>query len=758
MVNELISQHYALRQDLVADLERDLVGPSSPTETITDLPLTAYLMGVLHASSADTIDEWTDVDPNEIDAEEGSGVGERNLELRAARYPSSMGMSFAVDGAQCQTLRVACTAARYVPVDKDGEMLSEAAIADLNREDLFKSSWRRVPLELPQCEIDVWSETDSRRPLGHGLLLFSRVRRHEDEPFAVTLVLINTLEPSPRVRDLDARFQCGISVFSPEGAVFVERPHGRALHLDDADLRSYELLFRHARAFATGHGCSTHWADTTADRVSEIATEVLPRAAVRVAESNPTITSPVLSLRHCAEAPKAQLIADLTGFAADYRSWIRKQRVEADELDDHLRTIASEHLARCDAVADRMVDGADLLEEDEDTLLAFRLMNEAMLEQRARADWIREGAPGVGPERAEGQWRPFQLAFILLCLRGVADPAHDDRKVADLLWFPTGGGKTEAYLGLTAFVLFLRRLRGRGAGVTIFMRYTLRLLTIQQFARACLLICACESIRQERGDLGDVPFSIGLWVGRGGTPNDRKDASTALGRLKKGALPQKGNPQQLSACPWCGKALDTTHYWMGDHPPRLVIGCRNVNCRYAKGLPIYVVDQDIYDYRPSLVIATSDKFASMPWQERCRELFNLGHQDAPPELVIQDELHLISGPLGTLAGLYETAVDLLCESEGPRPKVIASTATIRRADRQTKALFDRSMVQFPPPALDARNSYFAVEASPEQRGDRLYVGALAPFSSHATLMIRVYARLLQSVATDPRPDEVRDPY
>ena len=217
MSGDLLDEHYGLRADLVEALERDLIGPSAPQETIEDLPLTTYLLGVLHASSTDTVDEWADVDPKDVDAEEGSGVGERMLGLSASRYPSSMGLSFAVDGSQCQTLRVRSSAARYLPVNDDGEMVSEAALAEMSRESLFSSSWRRVELELPECEIDVRAEGDSRRPLGHGLQLFSRVRRPPGEPFAVTLVLMNTLSASRRIRDLDARFQCGLAVSSPEG-------------------------------------------------------------------------------------------------------------------------------------------------------------------------------------------------------------------------------------------------------------------------------------------------------------------------------------------------------------------------------------------------------------------------------------------------------------------------------------------------------------------------------------------------------------
>jgi hypothetical protein len=354
------------------------------------------------------------------------------------------------------------------------------------------------------------------------------------------------------------------------------------------------------------------------------------------------------------------------------------------------------------------------------------------------------------------------MAFILLCLEGIAVPESDDRALADLLWFPTGGGKTEAYLGLIAFTVFLRRLRQQdGGGVTALMRYTLRLLTTQQFDRAALLICCLEAIRRERKDLVEEPISIGLWVGQDATPNKLEEARASLSTLRSGAQLQTKNPCQLRKCPWCGYELDHRNYFIAADKSRLVIACRRPDCLFCEGVPVFVVDEDLYNYRPTLIIATADKFASLPWREQVGELFNrrVGTRGAqpPPELIIQDELHLISGPLGTLMGLYETAIDLLCTENGVPPKVIASTATIRRSGEQARALFNRELRQFPPPGIDAGNSYFAVEASRDKKGTRLYVGLMAPGTSHTTLLVRTYAALLQN-ATAPAPAEVKDPF
>jgi hypothetical protein len=217
---------------------------------------------------------------------------------------------------------------------------------------------------------------------------------------------------------------------------------------------------------------------------------------------------------------------------------------------------------------------------------------------------------------------------------------------------------------------------------------------------------------------------------------------------------------QLPKCVWCGAPLDKNNYWQRANDKCLMITCKQDSCEFGKaGLPVYLIDEDIYDFRPELIIGTVDKFAALPWRAETASLFNLDVQECgPPELIIQDELHLIAGPLGTLTGLYETAVDALCTRDGIRPKVIASTATIRRAGGQTKALFDRSVQQFPPPAIDATDSYFSKQTSKDQKGSRLYVGLMAPGTSHSTLMIRTYAALLQAAQDIPAAHQVSDQY
>jgi ATP-dependent helicase YprA (DUF1998 family) len=346
-----------------------------------------------------------------------------------------------------------------------------------------------------------------------------------------------------------------------------------------------------------------------------------------------------------------------------------------------------------------------------------------------------------------------------MCLQGIVDRHHVDRRSADLLWFPTGGGKTEAYLGLIAFTVFLRRARlaDHGGGVTVLMRYTLRLLTLQQFERAAALICAMEALRRENPDeLGTEPISIGMWVGASATPNTLEDAQTSLDALKENRTVKKKNPVQLHQCPWCGTVLAAPDYEVDLPSLRMHVRCPDAACDYRTGLPVHLVDEAVYAARPTLIIGTVDKFASLPWRSQTAALFNRDRTDGtpPPELIVQDELHLIAGPLGTLTGLYETVVDLAADS----PKIVASTATIRRATAQGLALFNREVRQFPPAGLDARDSWFAREAPRNAKAARLYVGLLAPGTSQATLLVRAYAALLNGAAALEADAATRDAY
>ena len=281
------------------------------------------------------------------------------------------------------------------------------------------------------------------------------------------------------------------------------------------------------------------------------------------------------------------------------------------------------------------------------------------------------------------------------------------------------------------------------------MRYTLRLLTIQQFERAAAADLRAARRSGARSHDSARRRDLDRPLGRAGRDARTRsaDARKALDRLRERTRRStKANPVQLHACPWCGATLDAWQYGSPTEPRDCVIRCRDKSCAFADGLPVYVVDEDIYrvpadaDHRDRRQVRDACRGA-----RRRRRSSTATSDCPPPELIIQDELHLISGPLGTLAGLYETAIDVLCTrrratAEGRSPRRRRSAAP----QHQTRGLFDREMRQFPPPGLDARDSCFAVEAPARRKGTRLYVGLMAPGASQATLMIRTYAALLQS--------------
>jgi hypothetical protein len=752
-------KHYAFRHELVNQLERDLIGPTdSSEETITDAPITKYAAGILFPQSADTIDD-TQAWDEEPESGHAQDAPDPAVAMANVRYPSSMGLTFAVDVAVATEVLVEVQAARYVPLVAQEERRSRTSVAGTE-------PWRRVSLKIAPQHVDVSAAAQRSIVLDEGLELFVRVRPPNPEGVsAVTLVLVNRLQAPGTVagRDAQSFFQPRITVrANDDTSAFVERPPMGSSD-SDAERRAYQLVYRHAPAFATGHGCAVEWEPvevaindvTTVPTVGWIRTTFVPTHDLRLADSNPAIDVTRLGMGRLATVSDDEVIASLRALTSGYRKWIDDRRAQVAHLaSDGQRTTAKEHLARCVTACDRMDAGIALL-ADPIAMEAFRLANRTMAMQRARTEWLKASdRRTTQPDETIGVWRPFQIAFLLLSLRGIIDRKSEDRDIADVLWFPTGGGKTEAYLGLIAFTTFLRRLRNHhGGGVTVLMRYTLRLLTVQQFERAALLMCCMEHLRKSAGDrLGTAEISIGMWVGRGSTPNKLDEAKRSLRKLAKGEEVQEENPVQIRSCCWCGTAMDHQAYTV--LADRLVIACGNDDCDFADGLPVHVVDETIYEARPTLIIATADKFAGIPWKPEIGKLFNHYSAEPPPDLIIQDELHLISGPLGTLAGLYETVVDLV----GDRPKVVASTATIRRAVHQGRALFDRDVEQFPPPGLDARDSYFSVETPPSGKASRLYVGLMAPATSQTSLMVRTYAALLHHAQAIEGNDVVRDAY
>ncbi|NUT19446.1 MAG: DNA helicase [Hamadaea sp.] len=770
--------HYELRDGLYAALRSDLVGPlGGPDEVlVTDAPVTAYPVGVLFpqthlpwsSEDAEGAPDLVRGDPDEEPADAGVVLANR-------RKPSSIGLTFSVDTSVTRVLYVKVRAAAYVPQDQQGVAI-EAHRSDARSTEQQREQWRRKPIECGPVRVELDGDVGQRFQVWEGLELRTLIRTADPSGvLTATVTLINTFQTQEfDLQDAFCFFQCELVIYGDEGTrPFVERMRG-AGSIDDETALSM-LLYRHAPRFGTGHGCSVayDWSPppiqaslATRAAVASIRTEFVPTYEVLLTDSNAAIDGPALDMSWLGKSERGQVVQAFNSFLSGYEDWIRAREKEIEEpVEEQFVRIARVQIELCLEALNRMRRGVAILADPDRSAVfeAFQLANQAMAIQHARAKWI-EGKREGKPDPDQVRWRPFQIGFFLQCLEGLVDDGHSDRGVADLLWFPTGGGKTEAYLGLIAFTIFYRRLRDGldGQGVTVLMRYTLRLLTLQQFERASILICAMESMRRElMTQLGPTPVSIGMWVGRSSTPNtlERAEEQLQLRRRSRTSLPNSSeNPMQLEKCSWCGEDLTVDDYQIQRQAKRMIIRCPNLDCMFSQGsgLPVHLIDEAVYDAHPSVVVATVDKFALMPWRAETSRLFNMDFDEdvKPPELIVQDELHLISGPLGTLTGLYETAIDELAE----RPKIVASTATIRRAADQIGALFDRRVRQFPPAGLDARDSWFAVEAPAVVKASRRYVGLLAPATSQATLMVRTYAALLHAVDRSHADESVKDAY
>jgi len=778
-----LTEHYQFRDDLAHRLSLDLLGPvGQADETLVEEPATAYITGVLYPAARD--ETSADEQRREKDVDLTSArmttdeVPDTGVSMANRQMPSAMGLTFAVDPQIAPEVRILVKAAKYVPIDESGNPVAARRAERRGSDSSEELRWQRRTLPINPVHIKTDRPETREEKLAEGLELIVRVREPDDAGVvAITATLINRRTAGRQeIQDVHCFFQPELRAEVPGGVPgLVERGSqtmsgvSAPAESDDHDeLLVTRLLHRHAPTFATGHGCAAAWAwaappprgarPASPAGTDAVWTSFVPSHEVLLTDSNPDVDE--LVMLELAEASTEEVLTRLDALVAAYDEWITGRQHDAMALyGTEFGGTARDQIRGCRDAAARMRNGVKRLRDDDVVLTAFRLANRAMAEQRARSAWMREGSAGE-PDLAAGRWRPFQIGFLLLCLDGIVDDGHDDRAIADVLWFPTGGGKTEAYLGLIAFTTFLRRLRDgdRGGGVTVLMRYTLRLLTLQQFERAATLICAMETMRQRRSEsLGSETISIGMWVGRAATPNRLDEAEKGLEELRKGRTLHEQNPVQLHSCPWCGTVMDYQDYRVNSESATMIITCRNNGCAFRAGLPVHVVDDDIYAVRPTLIIATADKFAQIAWRGQVAKLFNREgalEGTKPPELVIQDELHLISGPLGTLAGLYETAIDLAAD----QPKIIASTATIRRAQQQGRQLFDRAVRQFPPAGLDARDSWFAVEAGREVKATRRYVGVFTPSTSQASLLIRTYSALLHHVALIEGADRVRDTY
>lgn len=805
-----------VRGQLVDALRLDLIGPGEvlgadqrvlgqPDEILPQRPSTWYLSGFLVPIDADP-DQKTDQQSDDELDEQGDyhggddSVSPEPAAARVRHLPSSIGVS----------LLVPANVARLTVVVRWGDYRARKA----NENEPGPHVWQRTPRQ-ETVSVAIPDNTDN--PLEHpvpgsdGLIVAMSVRPVNAASVegglpartrCVSIFLVNRRTPQPEtLRDQAFAFQAQLEIHSEHP--FVPRPDLRSLASDDWDERVADLQFHDVFEFAVGHSVaidavvgtqspeaqrgdqpdahsSSSRQQPNASDCRTVRTCWIPSSEVeRVAPKS--IEGVELSMDALAQlADAGQARQQLGAFATEYRKWIDDQRRTAPQSPARRREMAELLLQRAAVAANRIEQGIALFDSPM-VLDAFRIANRVMAVAARRRLGVMEGKE---PASIHPKWRPFQLAFLLMNLPGIVHPESDDRDVVDLLFFPTGGGKTEAYLGLAAFTLVLRRLQNPGvasAGVSVLMRYTLRLLTLDQLGRAATLICALELERKNDVDkFGPWPFEIGLWVGKASTPNvmgAKGDNISDSARARTIAF-QRGttntSPIPLEDCPWCGTKFSKNSFLLHptpDFPTDLRVLCVNRHCDFSREnkLPILAVDEPIYRRLPCFIIATVDKFAAMPWTGQVGQFFGrVQRHDSngfygpcdptkgvplptgrllPPDIIIQDELHLISGPLGTMVGLYETALDELSCRDGQarriRPKIIASTATVRRAENQIRALFNHRVVDiFPPPGPDRRDSFFAETHSTDRSHARMYLGVAAQGRSPKVVMLRVYLALL----------------
>jgi hypothetical protein len=816
-----------IRDELQRLILADLLGPAGGEhEEVEERVNERYLVGMLAPQHSTTDPAQSDALSVEGQPQADEGEAEPDAPPNSTLLPSAMGLTGCVDGS-VEQLVVAAGWGRYERVERPAEDGGKS-----------RRVWAREPcggtVTVPLAEGALTPDPvapDARSP---DVQVQGQARK-VDGDWVVTLFLVNRQQEPTTNKDAAWVFQAGFEVAAGDGQpVFLRRSlqaDGEGEASEEAEQRALAMAYRDEVEFAVGHGVGVE-TDVDEDDPRQgrrLATAVVPSFEVKptvqpnegpLADRFPALQHAVLDMAVLAELDQVELAGALTPLADAYEAWLDAQQQRIGDPDARLEGFeetARQALVHGRRALARIRAGIATLVDTDDSVpaQAFRFANQAMARQRIHTEAAtrrqHEHDRSLDEVLAEvdvagnRSWRPFQLAFFLLNVPAMADPAHPERNeqaLVDLLWFPTGGGKTEAYLGLSAYTLGLRRLHGRidgfdgSDGVGVLMRYTLRLLTSQQFQRATALLCACETIRREASPAGDdrwgsAPFRIGLWVGLRATPNRTEDADRWLKQQRGSggfARGSGGSPAQFRACPWCGAEVKADRDITVDPDVRRTLtycGDRTGSCPFTarqatgEGLPVVVVDDEIYRLLPDLVIATVDKFAQLPWRGAVQTLFGqvqgrcerhgFRYPDdeepdnphpkhgrlprartdlpagplRPPDLIIQDELHLITGPLGSMVGLYETAVDELCtwhlDGSRVRPKVIASTATVRRAEHQAHALFWRNLAIFPPQGLDATDSFFAIQREPDpDHPGRRYLGICAHGRRIKAALIRVY--------------------
>lgn len=607
---------------------------------------------------------------------------------------------------------------------------------------------------------------------------------------------------TPKTPELNSKclFQAEIKVKSDK---ILPYKSNQELNPFDPEAEELNFLYRDVKSFGIGHNCSVSWNR----KENLLQTTFLPEFNVKDTKNdfkesdfeNPNdfkLLNESLDIKNLSlftDLDKDEIIKRLFSFIDIYGKWIDQQKKKNNFNTGKEKEIGERIISRLDYNYIRLQSNIDCLKND-DVFRAFQFANTAMLiqiiisndkdftKEEKEVSTINKNIPyndlnffreyDYSRLNFTPKYRPFQLAFLLLSIKGITEPESDERKkIVDLIWFPTGGGKTEAYLAVTAFtIVWRRRMNDEEAsgGVSVIMRYTLRLLTAQQFERASKLIASLEFLRRNfKDELKSKTISIGLWVGNQLTPGKVDGENGAFKVVeeierecrKKNGRPELKNTFQISACPWCGtKLISEYDYGFEADNKKFKIKCLNTKCAYHKEIPVQVVDEMLFENPPTLLFATVDKFAQLAWKGEAHTFFNsLNDDKLPPDLIIQDELHLLSGPLGSIVGIFEGVVEILCTKENKNltPKIIASTATTRNTSQQIAKLYgDRIVNIFPPSGLTYNDSFFAKESKEESK--RKYIGFMPVGKTAIDTQLQLIAHLLEARIENKEP--INDDY
>lgn len=813
MADESAVKYAKVREEILKAVRMDLIGPQSENEELDEIPTNSYITGMLYPADTEmSEDENYDTQSFETDFKEDNDTGitvedidpDNDKPRGGFKKQSSLGVSCYVSS-DVNILKVNIAWGKY-----EKESVKEMATIKGIEKEITKTLYVRGQ-ENDVVDIDMQSfNRITKIPLNidpHLVLQVVKINL-ENGNTMLSVYLYNQRPNKDNEKEYEkVLYQVEIAIYGDQQSpIFLPEHKCRKVELED------EYYYENCAVFARGRGCAATWEKAAdSENANLIKSMFIPDYEIHgVSPSIVDFEKNMFSMRFMSLAKnKNATIERLSTLSKNYEVWIDELNDSPQMKNPSFTSKGQKIIAECKIAQQRIQKGIELLANDNNVFSAFCFMNLAMFTQRSIDMFGKKNCQGIScslndfMKEDHSEWRPFQIAFILLNLFGCIESTSNERKNVDLLYFPTGGGKTEAYLGLIAFVIGYRRLTSslcseyeKDGGVTVFLRYTLRLLTTQQRDRLMKLIIAAEMIREMHPGLyGKSRISIGFWVGGGVTPNNFSDYDDLTKRKEFIRKISK----QVIVCPCCGKPIEQSNYEVDSKMQTVKITCSNNKCYFYKHnnhtLPVYLVDSEIYRKCPTVIISTVDKFARLPWDEKTGLLF--GNTDRycarcgyiargeehksrhnktadlpgvdvvwtkpfyPPELIIQDELHLITGPLGTIYGGYENIVEELCSiTEGDKkvlPKYIVSTATIKNAGEQIRCLYSRTNYsQFPPSGFDIQDSYFIKEVPLEEKPFRKYVGICGNGQSVKTTLLRTYSIILETVFNLSRQDEFKD--